>query len=98
MTWRKQVEEESVKVCLRKEDALCLLMWNAGVDLIVFTLNALQVFCFLEQLCGVVSVVSGGRGGGMFATRSQAHWRVQSWKQLRSFSGIAGSAVCTLPW
>ena len=29
-TWKKQVEEESVKVGLRKEDALCLSKSNAG--------------------------------------------------------------------
>ena len=33
-TWKKQVEEESVKVGLRREDALCRSMRSAGVDLI----------------------------------------------------------------
>ena len=31
-TWKKQVEEESMKVCLRREDALCLSKWSVGVN------------------------------------------------------------------
>ena len=31
-TWKKQVEEESVKVGLRMEDALCRSKWNVGVN------------------------------------------------------------------
>ena len=31
-TWKKQVEEESVKVALRRQDALCRSMWCVGVD------------------------------------------------------------------
>ena len=31
-TWRKQVEEESVKVGLRREDALCRSKWSVGVN------------------------------------------------------------------
>ena len=31
-TWKKQVEEESVKVCLRREDALCLSRWSVRVN------------------------------------------------------------------
>ena len=31
-TWKKQVEEESVKVGLRREDALCRSKWNVGVN------------------------------------------------------------------
>ena len=30
--WKKQVEEESVKVGLRREDALCRSKWSVGVD------------------------------------------------------------------
>ena len=30
-TWKKQVEEESVKVGLRKEDAPCRSKWNVGL-------------------------------------------------------------------
>ena len=33
-TWIRQVEEESVKVGLRREDALCRLKWSVGVNLI----------------------------------------------------------------
>ena len=33
-TWKKQVEEESVKVGLLREDALCRSQWSVGVDLI----------------------------------------------------------------
>ena len=33
-TWKKQVEEESVKVGLRREDALCLSKWIIGVNMI----------------------------------------------------------------
>ena len=32
MTWKKQVEEESVKIGLRREDALCQLKWCVGID------------------------------------------------------------------
>ena len=31
-TWRKQAEEESVKIGLRMEDALCCLKWSVGVN------------------------------------------------------------------
>ena len=31
-TWKKQVEEESVKVGLRMEDALCRSKWSVGVN------------------------------------------------------------------
>ena len=31
-TWKKQVEEESVKVGLRREDALCRSKWIVGVN------------------------------------------------------------------
>ena len=30
-TWKKQVEEESVKVGLRREDALCRSKWCIGI-------------------------------------------------------------------
>ena len=30
--WEKQVEEESVKVGLRREDALCRSKWSVGVN------------------------------------------------------------------
>ena len=30
-TWKKHVEEESVKVGLRRKDALCRLTWSIGV-------------------------------------------------------------------
>ena len=33
-TWKKQVEEESVKVGLRREDALCRSKWIVGINLI----------------------------------------------------------------
>ena len=32
MTWKKEVEEESVKVGLRREDALCRSKWSVGVN------------------------------------------------------------------
>ena len=31
-TWKKQIEEESVKVDLRREDALCQSKWCIGVN------------------------------------------------------------------
>ena len=34
-SWRKQVEEESVKVGLRREDALCRSKWSVGITQIV---------------------------------------------------------------
>ena len=33
-TWKKQVDEESEKVGLRREDALCRSKWSVGVNLI----------------------------------------------------------------
>ena len=30
-TWKKQVEEESVKIGLRRKDALCRSNWSVGV-------------------------------------------------------------------
>ena len=33
-TWKKQIEEESMKVGLRRKDALCRSMWSVGVNLI----------------------------------------------------------------
>ena len=32
MTWKKQFEEESVKVGLRREDALCQSKWSVSVN------------------------------------------------------------------
>ena len=32
ITWKKQVEEESVRVGLRRKDALCRSKWSAGVN------------------------------------------------------------------
>ena len=34
-TWKKQVEEESMKVGLRREDALCRSKWSVGVNKIL---------------------------------------------------------------
>ena len=31
-TWKKQVEEESMKVVLRREDAICHSKWSFGVN------------------------------------------------------------------
>ena len=31
-TWKKQVDEESVKVDLRREDVLCRSMLNVGIN------------------------------------------------------------------
>ena len=38
-TWKKQVEEESVKVGLRMEDALCRSKWSVGVNQIAAELR-----------------------------------------------------------
>ena len=38
-TWKKHVEEESVKVGLRREDALCRSMWSIGVNQITAELR-----------------------------------------------------------
>ena len=32
MTWKKQIEEESVKIGLRVEDALCRSRWSVGIS------------------------------------------------------------------
>ena len=39
MSWRKQVEEEIVKVGLRREDALCRTKWSVGVNQIAVGLR-----------------------------------------------------------
>ena len=31
-TWKKQVDEKSMKVCLRREDTLCQSKWNICVN------------------------------------------------------------------
>ena len=31
-TWKKQAEEESVMVGLRREDVLCRSMWSVGIN------------------------------------------------------------------
>ena len=33
-TWKKQVEKESMKVGLRREDVLCRSKWSVGVSMI----------------------------------------------------------------
>ena len=38
-TWKKQVEEDSVKVGLRREDAICLSKWSVGVSKIAAGLS-----------------------------------------------------------
>ena len=38
-TWKKQVEEESAKVGLRREDELCWSMWSVGVNNIAAALK-----------------------------------------------------------
>ena len=32
MTWKRQVEEESMKIGLRREDTLCRSKWSVGVN------------------------------------------------------------------
>ena len=41
-TWKKQVEEESMKVGLRREDTLCRSMWSVGVDKIAAGLRGIR--------------------------------------------------------
>ena len=38
-TWKKQVEEESVKVGFRREDDLCCPRWSVGVNQIAAALR-----------------------------------------------------------
>ena len=38
-TWRKQTEEDIVKIGLRREDVLCRSMWSVGVNLIAARLR-----------------------------------------------------------
>ena len=38
-TWKRQVEEESMKVGLRRKDALCCSVWSVGVNKIAFGLR-----------------------------------------------------------
>ena len=51
MTWKKQVEEESVKVGLRREDALCRLNW----------INADTPLCLSKWSVGVNQIFAGLR-------------------------------------
>ena len=37
--WKKQVEEESTKVGLRREDALCRSKWSVGVNQFTTTMR-----------------------------------------------------------
>ena len=48
-TWREQVGEESVKVGVRREDALCLSKWSGGVNQIA---AGLRGFCWPPTLVG----------------------------------------------
>ena len=47
-TWKMQVEEESMKVGLRRKDALCRSKWSVGINKIA------AVFC----ICVVVEISS----------------------------------------
>ena len=38
-TWKKQVDEESIKVGLRREDAICRSKWSVGVNKITAGLS-----------------------------------------------------------
>ena len=38
-TWKKQAEEESVKIVLRRKDALCCSKWSVGVNKIAAVLR-----------------------------------------------------------
>ena len=38
-TWKKQVKEESMKVCLRRKDAVCRSKWSVGVNKIAVVLR-----------------------------------------------------------
>ena len=38
-SWKKQVDKESVKVGLRRDDALCLSMWSVVVNQIAARLR-----------------------------------------------------------
>ena len=38
-TWKKQVEEESVKIGLRREDAICRSKWSVGINQIAARLR-----------------------------------------------------------
>ena len=39
MTWKKQVKEESVKVSLRRKNALCQSKWSVGINQIAAVLR-----------------------------------------------------------
>ena len=41
-TWKRQVEKESVKVGVRREDALCLSRWSVGVNKIAAELRRIR--------------------------------------------------------
>ena len=42
MTWKRQVEEESMKVGLRRKDALCRSKWNVGESQIAVGLRRIR--------------------------------------------------------
>ena len=47
MTWKRQVEEESVKIGLRREDTLCRSKWSVGINQIAtFYVNLATLTCW----------------------------------------------------
>ena len=57
MTWKKQVEEERVKVGLRR-DAVCLLKWSVGLNQIAVGLRWIWSPSILEDISRFSTLVS----------------------------------------
>ena len=57
-TWKKQVEEESVKVGLRREDALCQSKWSVGVNQIASCLRCIWPPSFVGDTTRFSTLVS----------------------------------------
>ena len=60
-TWKKLVEEESVKVGLRREDALCRSMWSVGVNQIAaglmwIRLSSLVIILSCWGYCQILNI------------------------------------------
>ena len=58
-TWKKHVDEESVKVGLRMRDALCRSKWSVGVNLIAAGLGLIWPPPLVGDTTGFNTLVSG---------------------------------------
>ena len=57
--WKNQVDEESVEVGLRREDALCRSKWSVGVSKMAAGLRLIRPPSLVEDTTGFWTLVSG---------------------------------------